>query len=137
MQGLLKISLLSVLLVGCEETIENPIAGSWRVTVRGTQCVESYTFNKDGTRQYISAQEIGESNFALSSAASDKGYYQFTNIVTKDNGKPDCLGGITPVGATLNDFIHFDKDSNRFVECRSESGSNCIEFIRVDSRSSP
>ena len=109
----------------------HPLLGTWKFTVPGGLCSEIYTFRADGTRQFTSAEEVGESVFVLSEAPSDRGFYGFTDTVTKTNGKIDCSGGKTPIGDRVTLFIRFHpRNLDEFIMCRDESLAQCFGPIR-------
>ena len=109
----------------------HPLLGTWKFTVPGGVCSEVYTFRADGTRQFSSAEEQGESAFTLSDAPSSRGFYSFMDTITKANGKRDCSGGTTAVGHKVTLFIRFHpQNRDEFIMCRDESPAQCFGPIR-------
>jgi len=43
-----------------------------------------------------------------------------TDMSTKDNGKEDCSGSITPPGDKVTNFIKFDPSFNLMIDCLPE-----------------
>lgn len=104
----------------------HPILGSWKFVVPGETCVEVYTFQSNGTRLYTSAEELGESSYKVSTEPSTSGFYTLTDTITRNNGKPDCSGGTTPVGDKATRFIRFLRSREEFILCLEESVKACI-----------
>jgi hypothetical protein len=111
---------------------KHPIIGLWRVRVPGTACLEEYRFQPNGKVHVTSGGEVADSRFEIAAEPSDAGYYHMVDTIEQDNGKPDCLGEITPVGNEVKTFVRFDPSGNRFVICEAESLDHCIgPFERV------
>jgi len=108
--------------------IEHPIIGTWRF---GRSCPETYEFKVDGTGNSTSAEETLQSRFEISAQPSTKGFYAFTDVVVKTNGKPDCYGEPTPVGDVAKLYIRFS-GSSKFLLCVVESTNTCVgPFERI------
>ncbi len=110
----------------------HPILGIWRFELPDRACAEIYRFRADGTTLVTSAAEVSESEFLIPATPSQKGYFKLVDHVVKANGKHDCLGEVTAVGATATNFIRFHPAGSLFVMCASEALENCIgPFRRV------
>jgi hypothetical protein len=111
---------------------KHPIIGLWRVRVPGTGCFEEYRFQPNGKVHVTSGGEVADSRFEIAAEPSDAGYYHMVDTIEQDNGKPDCLGEVTPAGNEVKTFVRFDPSGNRFVICEAESLDRCIgPFERV------
>ena len=111
----------------------HPLLGTWRFAVPGGVCTETYTFRADGTRRFLSAEEVGESTFLLADTPSDRGFYRYTDTVTKTNGKPDCSGNIAPMGIRSNLFILFHpRHREEFIVCRDETLAQCFGPVKKE-----
>jgi hypothetical protein len=111
----------------------HPLVGTWRITLnlRGRSCDEIHTIRPDGTRQVTSAEELGESEYEVSDQPSEKGFYKWVDTITKDNGKPDCLGYVTQVGRVAKLYVIFDSSGDKFFMCLEESRDRCAgPFVR-------
>lgn len=132
------VALISLSSVGAAALANNPIVGTWQITVPGTNCIETYTFKSNGVRSYTSAEEAGESKYTISSAPDSSGYYKFTDTVTKSNGKLDCVRYTSPVGDSLAAFVRIEANGNAFFFCQTESQESCVgPFVRIRRRPSP
>lgn len=110
----------------------HPLIGSWRVEVPGTQCHEVYTVKSNGTMSVTSGAQAAESEFQIDARPSAKGFYKWVDKITKDNGKPDCMGSLMEVGHVATNFILLHPSGKAFVMCQSEDLSACLgPFRRV------
>ena len=110
----------------------HPLLGIWVLSIPQLGCSETYHFRGDGTTLVKSAQEISESEFTVSERPNANGFYKMEDRVVKDNGKEDCSGAITKVGARATNYLRFHPAGKRFVMCRDEAGEACIgPFERV------
>ena len=111
---------------------DHPIIGVWRLAVGNSHCAETYRFRGDGTSLVTSAHEVSESEFAIFSAPSKKGFYKLEDKITRDNGKEDCSGEIMAVGTKATNFLRFHPSGDIFLMCATESMETCIgPFERV------
>jgi hypothetical protein len=76
----------------------HPIVGTWRLSVPGTKCQETWRFRADGTAHNVSGSEESTSEYEISDEPNARGYYVLSDTIIEINGQPDCQGGITPVG---------------------------------------
>ena len=104
----------------------HPILGTWVFAVPDTDCEETYYVRQDGTTLVTSGQEVAESVFEIDDEPSPKGFYKNTDRIVKDNGKPDCAGQITKVGAQVTNYIRFHPSSNIMIICKDESLNMCF-----------
>ena len=111
---------------------DHPIIGVWRLAVGNSDCAETYRFRGDGTSLVTSAHEVSESEFAIPSIPSKKGFYKLDDKITRDNGKEDCSGEVMAVGTKATNFLRFHPSGDIFLMCASESMEACIgPFERV------
>ena len=111
---------------------DHPIIGVWQLAVGNSDCAETYRFRGDGTSLVTSAHEVSESEFAIFSAPSKKGFYKLEDKITRDNGKEDCSGEIMAVGTKATNFLRFHPSGDIFLMCATESMETCIgPFERV------
>jgi len=129
----MRLSALGALLVGIATAShgqtrpapDHPIIGTWTFSGGEGSCTDTYTFRSDGTRLFSSADETGESEFAISAARSERGYYRLVDTITRTNGKPDCIGTISPVGDSVTLYVRF-QNNEEFMTCRDESAAQCF-----------
>lgn len=116
---------------------DHPILGVWRLTLPDGSCSETYRFRGDGTTFVTSADEVSESEFDIPAQPSAKGFYKLTDHIVKDNGKKDCIGGITKIGTKATHFVQFHPSGSLFVMCEKESLDACIgPFLRLPGQDS-
>ncbi|HEX4583851.1 MAG TPA: hypothetical protein VH183_03415 [Burkholderiaceae bacterium] len=104
----------------------HPILGTWIFAVPDTDCEETYYMRQDGTTLVTSGQEVAESVYEIADEPSANGFYKSIDRIVKDNGKPDCAGGITKVGAEVTNYIRFHPSSNMMIICKDESLKACF-----------
>jgi hypothetical protein len=88
--------------------------------VSGGTCDEIYRLRADGTGFVASAEGQTEAEYEISDEPDEKGFYKWFDKVTKDNGKKDCLGGITPVGHVATNYVVFHPSGDMFLLCSEE-----------------
>jgi hypothetical protein len=109
----------------------HPLLGVWRIDLPNG-CFEQYTLNANGTKLSESGQERNESIFEISEQPLDRGFYMWTDKITKGNGKPDCGGAITEQGHVAVNFVRVHPSRNRFLLCEKEDMNSCYaEFQRA------
>lgn len=114
---------------------DHPIIGTWRIVVPDTDCSETYRIRADGTTLVFSNEEVAESTFTVSDQPDRNGFYKETDVIVKDNGKPDCSGAITKPGRSVTSYLQFHPGGNLFVMCVAPNLERCIgPFIRVRGR---
>jgi hypothetical protein len=112
---------------------DHPLVGTWKLNVPTTNCYETYQVLADGTTHVTSGEEIAESEFEISLHPDSKGFYKWVDKIIKDNGKPDCTKGITPIGDVSVTFIKLNPSGSQFLLCEMEDIKACIgPFIRQE-----
>jgi hypothetical protein len=110
----------------------HPIIGTWSLEVPGTDCEETYFMRQDGTTLVKSGDETGQSAYEIDDEPDPNGFYKSTDRVTIDNGRPDCSGEVTKVGAKVVLYIKFHPSGDMMVMCQAPSLQACIgPFYRV------
>jgi len=117
---------LSTAAVAAGISADHPILGTWTYAVPGTSCAETYRFRPDGTTFVTSGQEVSESAYTIAPKPSPRGFYKWSDTVTKDNGKPDCGGAVTTVGNQATNFVRLHPSGELMVVCREESLDACF-----------
>jgi hypothetical protein len=111
----------------------HPLAGRWRFDVPNTRCHEIYELRANGTTRITSGAQAIESDFRISAGPSPKGFYEWIDKVTQDNGKPDCSGERATVGEVTTNFIVVHPSGRHFLLCEDEDTETCVgPFIRQD-----
>lgn len=114
---------------------DHPFIGTWRIVVPDTDCSETYRVRADGTTLVFSKEEVAESTFTVADKPDKNGFYKETDLIVKDNGKPDCGGNITKPGRSVTSYLQFHPNGNLFVMCVEPNLERCIgPFIRVRGR---
>jgi len=128
----LSLALLAPAAMAAPPSADHPILGIWRLTLPDGSCSETYRFRGDGTTFVTSAEEISESEFDIPAKPSALNFYKLSDRVVKDNGKKDCVGGITKIGTKATHFVQFHPSGKLFVMCVKESLDACIgPFLRL------
>jgi hypothetical protein len=104
----------------------HPIIGTWTFPVPDSDCEETYYVRQDGTTLVTSGAEVAESVYEIDDEPSSKGFYKNTDRIVKDNGKQDCSGDITKVGAQVVNYIRFHPSGDMIIICRDESLNACF-----------
>lgn len=111
----------------------HPFVGVWRIDLPNG-CYEGYDVRSDGTKLSRSGDERNESEFEISPSPSTKGFYKWTDKITKGNGHPDCGGSITELGHVAVNYIRLHPNGQRYLLCEAEDMSSCYaEFRRMGS----
>lgn len=108
----------------------HPVIGQWRTDLPQYNCFEEYVVRANGTRSVVAGQERNESEFTISPRPSPGGFYKWVDKIVKNNGKPDCLGGTTPVGHVAVNYIRFHPSGDRFLLCGQEDLNTCYAEFR-------
>lgn len=112
---------------------DHPLIGTWRIDLPQASCHELYQIKADGTTQVTSGEQGAESEFQLSLHPSAKGFYKWVDRVTKENGKPDCMGAVVQVGHEATNYIVLHPNGDRFLMCAAEDMDTCIgPFVRQE-----
>jgi hypothetical protein len=109
---------------------KHPIIGTWVITLPDGSCAETYMFRPDGTSLVTSADEVAESEFEITPQPNGAGFYKLVDKVTKDNGKPDCAGNVTPPQDAAIRYLRFNPAGDLFVMCEEERMDTCIGPFR-------
>lgn len=108
----------------------HPLVGVWRIELAGGKCAEEYELRADGTKRSMSGEERNESEFMISPGARSY-WYKWVDKITKNNGKPDCMGSLTAVGHTAANYVIVHPSGQRFALCEREDMNSCFaEFFR-------
>jgi len=108
---------------------DHPLVGSWKITA-SSGCTEIYVVRPDGTATVTSAEEVAESEVAISDQPSEKGFYKWVEKTVKDNGKKDCTGETTAVGHVATNYVLLHPSKNMFAMCEREDMSTCVGPFR-------
>ncbi len=112
---------------------DHPLIGTWKIDLPEVKCFEIYHFRANGTRSFKSGTEIGESEFKMSVNPSHQGFYKWVDKITKENGKPDCMGSVTEVHDLATNYISLDRSRKSFLLCEKEALDTCVgPFVRQD-----
>lgn len=109
----------------------HPLVGTWRIDMPKLSCFEEYRIQTNGTKLSMSGEERNESEFEMSFVPSAKGFYKWTDKITKNNGKPDCSGSKTDLGHVAVNFVRLHPTGQRMLLCEAEDMNSCYaEFFR-------
>lgn len=109
----------------------HPLVGVWRIELAGGKCFEEYELRSDGTKRSMSGEERNESEFMISPGTRGSYWYRWVDKISKNNGKPDCMGSYTAVGHTAVKSVIVHPSGQRFSLCDREDMNSCYaEFFR-------
>ena len=110
----------------------NELAGEWRYTHSPSGCVETMTFNEDGTFEGGGAEEVYGGTYVLAAGESDSGRQQLDLEITHDNGLADCQNNSwNDAGMSRTLYVAFRAgDSLVFYEY-DDGGEPLARFTRV------
>jgi hypothetical protein len=103
----------------------HPLIGVWQIELAGGKCAEEYELRSDGTKISSSGEERNESEFMISPSARKTYWYKWVDKITKNNGKPDCMGSFTAVGHTAVNYVIVHPSGQRFALCEREDMNSC------------
>ena len=111
--------------------LSHPLIGSWRIDLPDVDCYELYDLHANGTTRVTSGDQDIETEFELSSKPNGKGFYKWVDRVTKQNGKPDCMGDMIEDGQVSTNYILLLPSGTKFMLCAEEDPKTCIgPFVR-------
>ncbi len=108
----------------------HPLVGRWRLDLPRAGCFEVYDLHANGTLDVTSGQQAAGSEFEISTQPSARGYYKWVDKVTRDNGKPDCSGNLTPAGQVVTNYVLLHPSGRQFMICAAESRETCFGPLR-------
>jgi hypothetical protein len=99
--------------------------GTWTLSLTGATCRETIEFFADGTAHVVSGSEDSISGYAIAEIPKPAGSYVWFDWILKNNGKPDCLGNLTPVGDRAINYL-LPIPSGGYMLCSTADGHGCI-----------
>lgn len=126
----IKWSLFVIILMvmsGCATTTataiaDNPLIGKWNWRHVSGSCTEFHAYDAAGYKESWSNQE--NLRFRYTVQPIGLGLYRVDSEVIYSNGKPDCTGSSTPIGAASTFYIQMLKDGSYFT-CHSAESTSC------------
>lgn len=109
---------------------DHQIVGTWTHTLRN-ECTELYTFRADGTNSVTSGEEISTGSYTISDQPNERGVYTMVDTIASNNGKPDCMGGTTPIGDVATVYVKFSTTGNGVLVCYDLTMRSCYSMKRV------
>lgn len=104
------------------QTETSPVLGTWNISFAGGKCLEVHTYRADGTSTKQSAEEVLEETWEIDNV--EPGVYVVGAQVTKTNGKKDCTGKPTAVGARSNAILRFNNNGDYYI-CPNHNTLSC------------
>lgn len=109
----------------------HPLIGTWRIDLPDRKCHELYEVRPDGTLHVTSGQQVVTSMLTVSAKQSGRGFYQWVDRITAENGKPDCTGAVMEVGHVSTNYVILDAPGKEFLMCTIEDINTCLgPFVR-------
>lgn len=103
----------------------HPLLGVWRIDLPDLKCFEEYEIRTDGSKLSQSGQERNESEFVISLTPSARGFYKWTDKITRNNDQPDCSGSKTDIGHIAVNYVRLHSSGQRFLLCEAEDMKSC------------
>jgi len=111
----------------CAVRVQPPIIGRWEWNPLQGVCREEHTYSLDGSASSRSGEEVLMKNWTATPASG--GMYRVVATVVESNGKQDCTGGTTTIGATSTVYIQ-PTNAGGYFTCASEDGMSCYGSAR-------
>ena len=112
---------------------DHPVIGTWKLDLPEVKCFEIYHLRADGTSSVTSGAETAETEFEITDNPSHRGFYKWVDKITKENGKPDCMGSVMEVGHVATAYVSFHRSGKMFLMCETEDLERCIgPFVRQE-----
>ncbi len=108
----------------------HPLLGTWAWTMPETRCTERMTMRADGTSGTTSGEEVSESTIRLSDQPDADGFYEWTDTITRSNGKPDCGGEATPIGDVATTYPRLNAAGDQLMLCLTKKGPCFGPYVR-------
>jgi hypothetical protein len=108
---------------------DHPIIGTWTHKLRNG-CSEFYTFHPDGTTRVKSNEEISASQYQITDKPNGDEFYVFTDTVTQNNGKKDCMGSSMKIGDKANVYVRFNLAFDKMFMCYEPALDQCFGPLR-------
>jgi hypothetical protein len=101
---------------------DHPLVGAWSWNHVSGQCPETHTYDAAGYKETKSGEEILRHVYTIQ--AIEVGAYRVESEVIYSNGKNDCTGSPTPIGARSSIVIRMLKGGGYFT-CRTIETLSC------------
>lgn len=111
----------------CAVRMQPPIIGRWEWNPLQGVCREEHTYALDGSASSSSGEEVLMKTWTATPASD--GMYRVVATVVESNGKQDCTGSTTAVGATSTVYIQ-PTNVDGYYTCASEDGMSCYGSAR-------
>lgn len=106
---------------------KSQIIGTWRWTLPGTQCSETYDYRPDGTLQVVSGEEKSDNTYTTSIAEGSGAFLKVDATIVKDYGGEDCTESKEDnTGGSHVVYILFDPSGNQHVMCQAQQLNSCV-----------
>lgn len=103
------------------------IVGTWRWTLPGTQCSETYDYRPDGTLHVVSGEEKSDNRYTAAPVEGGPGFVKIDATIVKDHGGEDCTESKEDnTGGNHIVYILFDPSGNQHVMCPSPTLNTCV-----------
>lgn len=103
------------------------IIGTWKWTLPGTECSETYDYRPDGTLQVVSGEEQSDNTYKATLAEGKAGFLKIEATIVKDHGGQDCTESKDDnTGGSHVVYILFDPTGNQHVMCQAQQLNSCV-----------
>jgi len=115
---------LALALPAAAESTAADVVGRWQWKPTSGSCTEIHEYFADGRLITHSGDEILESRYVIAQAPQGPGLFRVVSTTTGSNGKPDCLGKLTPIGNTATVYLRFN-NAGWFYTCAGANSMSC------------
>jgi len=114
-----------------EDANSNPLlANSWILPSWKKACIDTDTYNPNGTFTTVSGEQVTEGTYSISKKLPS-GFYRLTTKTLKDSGGTDCYDSSKDdTGRILTSFIKFISPGE-YIFCSEEKLNKCIGYYRT------
>jgi hypothetical protein len=134
-----KLLLLTMVLL-CSETYAissfdyfdiSPFYGSWSWQT-STNCIETYTFNRNGILQIKSGEELSENAYQIIRPTEPGLLAKLLFKTIKDFGGKDCADSTSDsTGQSAEMYIGISPDGAEMLNCDTAEGSDCWRLKKI------
>lgn len=105
----------------------SPIVGTWTITNTQNNCVDSHTFNADGTYSSTSGAEVLQGTYTITPPTDPQGRFKVVRTIHHDNGGKDCDGGSEDDGGKVDTrYIMFHPEEHQMAVCFEPTSDECF-----------
>jgi hypothetical protein len=111
------------------ENAPHPIVGQWEWTNKN--CVEKYTYRKDGTALVESGEDRNEDKYEISGTPEGNNRHRLKVTTVRDSAGKDCSGSVSDsTGESATVFVEFGSSYTQMLVCLDANSYKCFGPLR-------